>query len=367
MKQLIGDTTRRLKSIYQDKKKYQPLASFIAGFTWDSFTLTRIDLLMDNMILFSYVLFAGLFIYLVTLIDAEIIEHPLILKYKNIYPNLIQFFFGGLFSAYVVYYFQSASLTKNWLFIVFLIILLISNEFLKNHLSSFQLQLAIYYLATFSFFIFYLPVLFETMSPYLFILSGIISSGFITGLIWLLYKKMEDKIQNHLKHIIINLGSIYIIFNLLYFTNIIPPVPLSLKEAGIYHSVQRVDDNYTMQFEEGRWYEPFKEADDVFHHREGDLVYCYASVFAPTDLDTKIYHHWQYYDEQKDEWYTSDRTSYKITGGRDGGFRGYTNKKNVQPGLWRIDVETELEQLLGRISFEIEATPDSLILKELLK
>lgn len=367
MKKLVGDTTKRIKSFYQDKKKYQPLVAFFAGFTWDSFSLTRIDLLIDNMIMFSYILLAGFFIYLVALIEENLIEHPFVLKYKNMYPNFIQFFFGGLFSGYVVYYFQSAALTKNWLFILFLVILLISNEFLKDRFSSFQFQLSVYYLATFSFFIFYLPVLFKTMSPYLFILSGIISSALMAGLIWLLYKKMEDKLKDHLKRLTIILGSIYIIFNLLYFTNIIPPVPLSLKEAGIYHSVQRVEDSYLLKFEKGSWYEPFKESDNIFHHQQGDLVYCYASVFAPTNLNTKIYHHWQFYDETNDEWITSDRTSYEIHGGRNGGFRGYTNKMHVQPGQWRIDVETELEQLLGRVSFEIEAVQDSVILKEITK
>lgn len=367
MKQLIGDTTKRLKSFYKDTKRYQPLIAFLAGFIWDSITLSRIDLLLSNMIMFAYILLAGFFIYLVTLIEENIVAHTFILKYKALYPNLVQFFFGGLFSAYVVFYFQSAALTKNWLFLLFLILLLISNEFLKDRFSAFQFQLSIYYLASFSFFIFYLPVLFETINAFIFILSGIISSALIACLIWLLYRKIEDRIKSHLKHLIIILGSIYIIFNTLYFTNIIPPVPLSLKEAGIYHSVKRVDNSYTLEFEEGKWFEPFKESDDTFHHQSGDLVYCYASVFAPTNLNTKIYHHWQFYDEKSDKWLSSDRTSYKITGGRDGGYRGYTNKKNVHPGKWRINVETELEQLLGTISFEIVTAQDSILLEEIAK
>ncbi|MFQ5627716.1 MAG: DUF2914 domain-containing protein [bacterium] len=42
--------------------------------------------------------------------------------------------------------------------------------------------------------------------------------------------------------------------------------------------------------------------------------------------------------------------------GRDKGYRGYTFKRHVQPGDWRIDVEIEtgaLRQVLGRIDFEI--------------
>ncbi len=73
------------------------------------------------------------------------------------------------------------------------------------------------------------------------------------------------------------------------------------------------------------------------------------------------------YNEKNDEWITSDRTNYKISGGRDGGYRGYTLKKNIQPGLWRIDVETDREQLLGRVSFEIEKVDNPFELEEIVK
>ena len=147
----------------------------------------------------------------------------------------------------------------------------------------------------------------------------------------------------------------------------IPPVPLSLKEAGIYHNVTRTDNQYILKFEKGKWYEPFKESDDLFHYKADDVVYCFASVFAPTSLSTRIYHHWQYFDKSKDSWLTSDRTHYKISGGRDGGYRGFTNKRNLKLGLWRVDVENEREQILGSISFEIVAARDSVILMEIVK
>jgi hypothetical protein len=36
-----------------------------------------------------------------------------------------------------------------------------------------------------------------------------------------------------------------------------------------------------------------------------------------------------------------------------GGYRGYTFKRQVQPGRWRIEVRTEHGRLLGRIAFEL--------------
>ena len=50
--------------------------------------------------------------------------------------------------------------------------------------------------------------------------------------------------------------------------------------------------------------------------------------------------------------------AYRLTGGRDGGYRGYTFKKNVQSGDWRINIKTEDGLLLGRVDFTIFAITD---------
>jgi len=58
-----------------------------------------------------------------------------------------------------------------------------------------------------------------------------------------------------------------------------------------------------------------------------------------------------------------DTVRFDIVGGRDGGYRGYSFKKNLKPGDWRVDVITETDQLLGRKKFTlIEGdTPPKLI------
>ena len=49
----------------------------------------------------------------------------------------------------------------------------------------------------------------------------------------------------------------------------------------------------------------------------------------------------------------TDKLGFKITGGREGGYRGYTYKRHVQPGEWKIDVKTKEGLVLGKISFII--------------
>ena len=97
----------------------------------------------------------------------------------------------------------------------------------------------------------------------------------------------------------------------------------------------------------------WKKSDRMFNYMEGDTVFCYTSIFAPTELTKKCFHHWQRYLPDKSEWITTDRLGYEISGGRHGGYRGYTFKRHVIPGKWRVDVETEEKMLLGRINFKV--------------
>ncbi len=352
MRNAISDTTTRLRAVYKKNERYFPLASFIAGFLWDSLTLDRIDRLSDNLILLSYIILAGILIIITSLVAEKKIVHPLIIKYQHFLPNALQFFFGGLFSSYVVYYFKSAALTKNWLFLVFLFLLLVSNEFIRDRIKVFYMQIIFYYLALFSFFIFFLPVVFKTISAWLFIGSGLMSSGLTAGMIFFLGKKIDGDYHSRLKPLIKPLLAIFVFFHLIYFTNIIPPVPLSLKYAGTFHSVQKVEDGYRLSYNEPAWYQFFTASDNPFYFTEKDSVYCFSAVFAPTDLKTRIYHHWQWYNPKKEEWQTTDRLSYSIRGGRANGYRGYTYKKNIVAGEWRVDIENDQGQVLGRVSFE---------------
>ena len=40
-------------------------------------------------------------------------------------------------------------------------------------------------------------------------------------------------------------------------------------------------------------------------------------------------------------------------GGRDGGYRGYSVKRDPTAGHWRVNVVTEFGQVIGRVSFEV--------------
>jgi len=353
-----------VKQFYDRFKRFNPVVFFFGGFTWDSVTLKRIDQLFDNFILLFYLLALGALIVVVTLVERGRIQKPLVLKYRQWYPLALQFFLGGLFSAYVVFYFKSASLTKTGLFLGILVLLLVANEFLEKRLTNVFLLLGLYFMASFSFFIFFVPVVLKAMSVWTFLLGGALSVLLVAGLI--AYLKRNDGFASYQQYH--GAGTLvfvlYLTINVFYWQNWIPPVPLSLKHGGVYHHVsrERNSDLYVLKYEKPAWYQFWKKWDKPFRYAKGDTVACFTAVFAPTKLTKKIYHHWQKFLPKRNQWVTTDRLGYTIVGYRDSGYRGYTRKVNVSPGKWRVDVETEEGILLGRIRFDIEPVPERVAL-----
>ncbi len=352
---LVQPVFEEARGIYQHFEKYAPLFSFSAGFGWDSATLSRIDRLFDNIFLLTYIVFLGFFIILFNLVEKGVLQKQIWYKYKAWYPHAIQFMFGGLFSAYVIYYSQSAAFTKTDLFLALLIILLVVNEFFKKLYRNIYVEMVLYFLACFSFLTFFLPVITKEISLRTFLAGGFLSLIILIGMVLLLYYSSALKSREQMIRLWIAIGFVYGLVNLFYWMNWIPPVPLSLKTAGIFHRVERIGETYQVSFEQPKWYRFWKKSDTVFHYAPGDTVFCFASIFAPTALNTHIYHHWQKYMPDDKQWITTDRMRYKITGGRDGGYRGYTYKNRITPGEWRVEVETSTQKLLSRINFTIEA------------
>jgi hypothetical protein len=135
-----------------------------------------------------------------------------------------------------------------------------------------------------------------------------------------------------------------------YFLNWIPPVPLAMKFGGIYHEVKRTDDRFELAFAR-KWYQLWKRSNDVFQANEP--VYCFTAVFAPVALSTTVYHHWYFRPEGGSRFLHADRIPLRIAGGREGGFRAYTFKQRLDPGDWRVDVETEDGRIIGRVSVKV--------------
>lgn len=350
---------KQAKDFLINNERYLSPLALVLGFLWDSLTLQRIDLWIENVIIVAYLFIAGISILILNAYQGGRLYARLFEKIVFITPFLLQFAFGGLFSAFVIFYSKSASFIASWPFILILGFLLIGNELFRERYLKFTFQVSIFFIALYSYLILAMPVLFNQIGAFVFIISGITAVLLISGFIYIIYKAIPERFKEAQVLLFTIIGIIYLVFNFLYFTNIIPPVPLALKESGIYHSIERTGNKYKLTYEPSPWYSFFQEYNDVFHWRSGERVYCYSAVFAPTDIDTKIFHRWSYWSEEKEEWVKTDRLGYFIIGGRGGGFRGYTFKSNLLEGDWRVEVITERDQVLGRIDFKIIKT-DSL-------
>ena len=343
---------QKYKEFYKRNERYVTGGALLFGFILDNFTLTRIDLKFDNIVLFTYLAIAFFAILFINFYEEGLLKSAFFEKIRFISPLAMQFAFGGLFSGFVIFYTRSASLITSWPFILMLVVLLIGNEFFKKKYARFTFRMSIFFTALFSFLIFYIPVVTGSISASMFVLSGVISLALIILLIRFFKFFIPVRIKKSKSALTWSIGGIFILINVFYFTNIIPPIPLSLKEASAHYYIERTtDNNYLAISEVEKWYD-FLIPNNTVYVSSGEPVYVFSSVFAPTKLNTAIFHKWQYYDEEKDEWIESNKIGFNISGGRDGGYRGYTVKSNVPVGQWRVDVTTKRNQLLGRVKFE---------------
>lgn len=350
MKKLI----RRAKEIFEKYERYFSPAAFLAGFTWDNMTLKRIDLLYENIILASYLALILACIVFVNFRESRRPKFAASEKGALLIPYAMQFAFGGIFSGFFVFYSHSASLSTSWPFLAFLLAILVGNEFFRSRYSKFTFQISLFYIALFSYSIFIVPIITGKIGADIFIVSSLVSLTVLSIILLIMKSLTPVYARQNWTALLIVIPAIYITFSLLYFTNIIPPIPLSLKEIGLYHSViKTADGNYEVEYEP----QPFAAFFDFPPNkinRYGDKpIYVFASIFAPTKINAEIFHRWEYFDEITDKWITVSRLAYNIAGGRDGGYRGWTRKQNASPGKWRVSVETERGQIIGRIKFTV--------------
>lgn len=326
------------------------------GFMVDTLTLRRIDLPLENLILGTYLTIA---LGAILAINAHQSGH---LQYRfmdKIHPWLaipMQYAFGALFSGFIVFYSRSASVITSWPFLTMLAVLLIGNEFARTRYARATYHITIFYTALFSYAIFYLPVFTKRMGADIFLLSGAVSLIIIAGVLFFVRSFSHERFKKIRRSVTSAIGIVFLLFNLLYFTNIIPPIPLSLKALGVYHALVPQNGVYHARAEQPSWYPFFKKTNTVFHRVGSEPVFIFSAIFAPTNLTAPIVHRWSRYDDRSKNWIVTDTLSFPIVGGRDGGYRGYSRKQGVQPGTWRVDVVTDRNQLVGRITFTVEDT-----------
>ena len=350
-----------MQSLYLKIKHHGSSIAFVLGFIWDNIMLTRIDHAFANIMLSSYLAISALSILAMNIPAGNSNWHRKFIEGSAKWvPIILQFCFGSLFSAYIVLYTRSASLATDWPFLLFLVALVVSNELFRKRYLSITLPVSILFTVLFSYTIFLLPTFLGTMGPEIFVASGALSLLVIFPFARTLKRIARERFAESRRSLRISIITIYALFNLAYYTNIIPPVPLSMKEIGVYHSISRqVDGSYSLTFEPGAWYPFFTKSSNVFHQVNDERVFVWSAIFAPTKLTVPVFHLWQYFDETDKVWVATDMVEFPIKGGREEGYRGYTIKSGVFPGRWRVDVQTSRKDIIGRVEFTVVSESES--------
>ena len=237
---------RLLRTHYPRVKPYVPVVCFFSGSIWDSITLRRIDNLWDIGTVSIFLFFSSIIIILMGRWKS--------FKYARFYPAAVQFLLGSIFSACTVYYFKSTSSLPQILFFLGLAGLLIGNEFLHKKYSAVHIAFVFWCIASFMVFNYLTPIMANRMNWKVFLLG--VSAAYACCYI------VQAFSGNRMSLVPVTI--IYTILALLYFTNVIPPVPLAKKDLAMFHSVVCDNHSYNCTMEEPRWYEFLKREITIF-------------------------------------------------------------------------------------------------------
>lgn len=346
--QLISSKLRRFHLAYEP---YLPATFFAGGFAFDIATLGRIDHWATLLQQGVFLLMIGSLLTYEARFDVRGLPFPdWFEKYKGYYESLVHFLFGGLLSAYTIFYFKSSASMNSAIFMLLLITLLILNEHPIFRKQGLPVKFLLFSLCTASFFTYMVPIIWRSISVVTFTVS--ICLSLLTTSLFL--KAITQKVNLSLRtarHLLAPALSVQMLFSGLYYLGALPPVPLSIQYVGIFHGIQREGDAFLLYHENPFW-RFWHNGDQVFNARDDDRIYGYARIFSPTNFADEVFIRWLY-ETSPDEWITSDLIRINITGGRQEGFRGYTYKENYDTGQWQMRVETQDGRELGRIYFEV--------------
>jgi hypothetical protein len=349
------EKTARLQALRDNLHRYESHLSalaMLAGFAIDNVFFGRIDIPYTQALFTAYIVAAAASIVFMQGFEARAVPGRTPPRWRVIFPILAQFSLGGLWSGFLIFYGRSATLAVSWPFVTLLVAILIGNELFRRHLSRLIFSSILLFFAMFSYAIFMVPIYAHAIGTLIFLLSGAMA----VGLFWLFLRALAalSPVSYRQTRLMI-LGGASLVFaalNAFYFLNILPPLPLALSSAGVYHSIKRHGADYVAVAEPQSWLVGLGWP-AIIHDMPGQPLSVYSAIFAPIRLSTAITHRWQYRDPKSHRWSTKSVVTFPIMGGRDGGYRGYSVKGNPQAGDWRVDIETIDGRLVGRVKFTV--------------
>ena len=360
----MNKTIERVRAWYGRFERPISSISLVGGFVFDAVTLTRVDKFWENFWVLMHLLIVAICIVLINREENEGVDavdaaaDPAKLHFWLV--NIMQFFFGGLLSTFIVFYVRGSVIAVAWPFFAILIAAFVANESLKRHYARIDFKISFFFLSLFLFAIFVVPVLVHSIGPLVFLMSGGLALLVLLLFIGILRWCTKEGFKRGRAALYSSVIAIYVVVNVLYFLDIIPPLPLSIQDSGIYHSVaHRPTGGYTVTAEDTDLRDTLLQYLDIYptyHTVAGFPAFAYSAVFSPGNFSMTIIHEWQKYDTTTKKWVTVSKIPLSVIGGRDQGFITYS-EESVTTGKWRVNITTENGQVIGRMAFNVVVQP----------
>jgi hypothetical protein len=279
-------------------------------------------------------------------------------RFFSILTFIIAYFSGSSLSFVSVYAIRSAAFAVSWPLFIILLLCVLVNELVSSHDFRFTLDVGVFLIALLFFVVFNTPLLLKVQNDMTFVISLGITIVLSLGYLFLLQFTSESASEELSRLYALGVG-IPMFIGMLYFLNVIPAVPLSLAKGGVYHSIVRDQqgDFTAVQEKDKRLLSGFRVP--IYHMDSQDTgIYFFSAVSAPVELTAPLSHVWEYYDPLTKRWTPKTTIEFTLDGGREDGYRAYSQKENVLEGLWRVTVKVDDKRVVGRMKFYIVKDKD---------
>jgi hypothetical protein len=350
----------RLRGLYGRHETAWHVAFFVGGFVLDVIAARAgVDSPVIILQQVGYLIVIGGILYLDILREAkpDAMRWPAGVERLWRYRGLaVHFSLGALMNMYSIFFLMSASWFSTIAFALLLLVAVVANELKVVQDRGVDVKVGLFVVCVFCFWSLMVPLAVGRVNAWTFAAAWAGTLAVVIAFFVLLRRRLSwRELRRRLVAPGVGVAGAFLAF---YLVGLVPPVPIAAKALGVYHLVERRGSDYVAYHERPAW-KFWQTGDQQFVARPGDRIFVFVSVFSPARFADTVFVRWMV--QGADGWEESDRIPIHITGGRAGGYRGFTSKQNYRAGDWRVSVETADGREIGRVYFAVttaEADPD---------
>ncbi len=271
--------------------------SLAGGFAFDSVAFGPIDHAVTQAVFIVYLLVAGIAIAVLHVLESRPDGRRPSDQTRTILVAVTQFALGCLLSGFCVFYIRSASVTSSWPFLLAMAAIFIGNEYMRRYHARLVFAALLFFFALYSYAILLVPLVIGRIGRIPFLISGAIAVTIFFFFMQALARLGHERYRVARMQVLAGMALITAFLNVAYFIRLLPPLPLVLTDAGVYHQVKRVGATFqAAQEDEPPEWQALFGAHAIMHIQKGAKLYVYSAIFAPRGLHTRMVHDWQWLD-----------------------------------------------------------------------